>query len=387
VPGDARGAPSAAASARILLDHRGSRPGPCLVVIAGLHGDENAGVEALKRVRQTLEAEKPRTRGRMVGVLGNLAALARGTRYIERDLNRGWSDESVGALRARDPRGDTPEDVEQRALLDTLEALVSGEERPVVFLDLHSTSAEGPPFSCMPDTLANLRIALELPVPAILGLEETIDGPLLGYLSDLGYGGLFVEGGQHNASETADILESCVWVLAVSLGVFAAGDLGDYGSHWNRLAAIGQGLPRVLEIRHRHPTRAGDGFVMRPGFRHYDRVLRGQVLARDQRGEIRAPRGGRVMMPAYKSGTDQGFFIAVDIPPLFVWILFVIRALRLGSLAHLLPGARRERENPDRIAVADWVPSRLVDVIRLLGWRRTHRGAGRTMLRRRRVRR
>ncbi|MDH3198789.1 MAG: succinylglutamate desuccinylase/aspartoacylase family protein [Candidatus Krumholzibacteria bacterium] len=376
-----------AAAARIALDFRSERAGPCLVLLAGLHGDEGAGVKALERVAHTLSAAKPRARGRLVGVLGNLRALERGVRYLERDLNRGWCDENVAALRAREASNDGPEDAEQRELLAVLDAIEAEAERPVVFLDLHSTSADGPPFSCMPDTLANLRIALELPVPAVLGLEETIQGPLLGYLSDLGHGGLFVEGGRHGAPQTTGVLESCVWVLAAALGVFTSADVPDYGAHWDRLAAFGQGLPRVLEIRHVHPTRAGDGFVMRPGFRHYDRVLRGQLVARDHRGEIRTPRGGRVMMPAYKPGTDQGFFIAADIPPLFVWILFLIRALRLGALAGALPSARREAQNPDLIEVADWVPERLVNVIRLLGWRRAHRGAGRTLLRRRRVRR
>jgi len=387
VPSDGRELARGAAAARIVLDYRSGRAGPCLVVIAGLHGDEPAGVRALERVQRTLAAARPRARGRLVGVLGNVRALARGERHLERDLNRDWWDERVAALRARDPAQDGPEDAEQRELLAFIDAVEAEAERPVVFLDLHSTSADGAPFSCMPDTLANLRIALELPVPAVLGLEETIQGPLLGYLSDRGYAGLFVEGGQHEGPMTADVLESCVWVLAAALGVLASTDVPDYGAHWDRLAAFGQGLPRVLEIRHVHPTRAGDGFAMRPGFRHYDRVLRGQLVARDHRGEIRTPRGGRIIMPAYKPGTDQGFFIAADVPPLFVWILFAIRALHLGSLAHLLPGARRDAHNPDLMEVADWVPGRLVNVIRLLGWRRAQRGAGRTVLRRRRVRR
>jgi succinylglutamate desuccinylase len=387
VPSDGGALASGAAAARIALDYRSEREGPCLVVLAGLHGDEGAGVEALERVRRTLETAAPRARGRLVGVLGNLRALERGVRYLERDLNRGWWDENVAALLAQDASSDDPEDVEQRELLALLEAIETEAERPLVFLDLHSTSADGPPFSCMPDSLANLRIALELPVPAVLGLEETIQGPLLGYLSDRGYAGLFVEGGSHDAPHTAGVLESCVWVLAAALGVFASADVPEYGVHWDRLAAFGQGLPRVLEIRHVHPTRDGDGFAMRPGFRHYDRVLRGQIVARDHGGEIRAPRGGRVIMPAYKPGTDQGFFIAADIAPFLVWVLFAIRALRLGALAGALPGARRDAQNPDLIEVADWVPERLVNLIRLFGWRRAQRGAGRTVLRRRRVRR
>jgi hypothetical protein len=91
-------------------------------------------------------------------------------------------------------------------------------------------------------------------------------------------------------------------------------------------------------------------------------------------------------MPAYKPGTDQGFFIAKDVPQSYVWILRGLRRLHLGRLAHLLPGTRRHPDNPLLIDVASWVPDWWVNIIRLLGWRRTYRDAERTTLRRRSVR-
>ena len=256
----------------------------------------------------------------------------------------------------------------------------------MTFLDLHSTSADGPPFVCMPDTLTNLRIALELPLPAILGLEESINGPLAGLLSDRGYRSVIVEGGRHDRQRTVEFLESTVWILATALGLFEQRHVPDYGSQWNRLAEMGQGLPRVLEIHYRQQTHEGDGFTMFPGFEHYRRVFRGQLLARDNEGEIRAPRSGRIIMPAYKQGTDQGFFIARDVPPLFVWILLLLRKMQLGRFCHLLPGARTLPGQPHMLEVSSWVPGPMISLIRLLGWRRTFRDADRTILRRRSVR-
>lgn len=378
--------PAMRKSDRIVIDYRSGRPGLCLVVIAGLHGDERGGIVALERVCDAINTAQPKLNGRFVGLLGNLAARDAGKRYIARDLNRDWNEDSIAALRAQDPATDSPEDTEQRELLDVLNALEHEANRPVIFLDLHSTSADGPAFSCMPDTLINLRYALELPFPAILGLEETINGPLLGMLSDHGYPGVIVEGGQHEDEFTADILESCVWVLMARLGCLQPTDIPAFETHHARLAAIGAGLPRVLEIYYRHETHSDDGFTMVPGFRHYDRVRKGQLIAHDNTGEIRALKTGRIIMPSYKPGTDQGFFIARDILWLYVRALFFIRHLKLGRLAHLLPGTHRYADNPNLMTVSNWVPNFFVNIIRLLGWRRMHRDEERTTLRRRRVR-
>ncbi len=366
---------------RFIVDYPPAKPGPCLVVFGGLHGDEAGGVEALLRVRRRLDEKRPPMHGRFIGMAGNLAAIAANRRYIDRDLNRNWYEEEVAALLARDPAEDCSEDREARELIAFVDSLDDEPNRPVIFFDLHSTSADGPPFSCMPDTLANLRIALELPIPAILGLEETINGPLTGLLSDRGYRGVIVEGGRHDRDHTTDILESCVWVLVVALGLLQREHIPEYDAHWDRLAELGRGLPRVLEITHRHDTHAGDGFVMQPGFEHYRIVRHNQLLARDNTGDIHTPKAGRIIMPAYKPGTDQGFFIARDIPPLYVWILFLLRRMQLGRYCHLLPGARRLPENPHMLEVSAWVPDWMVNTIRLLGWRRTYRDADRTILR------
>jgi hypothetical protein len=110
------------------------------------------------------------------------------------------------------------------------------------------------------------------------------------------------------------------------------------------------------------------------------------LLARDDGGEIRAQRSGRIIMPAYKPGTDQGFFIARDVAPLYVWTLFLLRRMKLDRVCHMLPGARRMPGDDNLIEVASWVPAWMVNIIRLLGWRRTYRDADRTVLRRRHVR-
>ena len=74
--------------------------GPTLLVTAGVHGNEPAGLEAIGRVLQTLHRCDAPLRGRVVALRGNLGALAVGIRYLSRDLNRGWSASAIAAIRA-----------------------------------------------------------------------------------------------------------------------------------------------------------------------------------------------------------------------------------------------------------------------------------------------
>jgi hypothetical protein len=89
---------------------------------------------------------------------------------------------------------------------------------PIVFLDLHSTSGPSTPFSCMPDVLRNRGIALAMPIPLVLGLEEVLEGSLLGYLCDMGHIGVAVEGGQHRDPATIDFHEAAIWIALVAAG-------------------------------------------------------------------------------------------------------------------------------------------------------------------------
>jgi succinylglutamate desuccinylase len=382
---DRRAAADRSSPDRIFVDYTTGADGPSLVVFAALHGDERAGAEALERVREALAAHAVPIRGRLRGVLGNIAALETGERYIDRDLNRHWWEDEIEKLEARPPATDTVEDREMRSLLEVVAGFETELCRPVVFLDLHSTSADGLPFTCIPDTISNLKIALELPIPVILNLEETIDGPLMGYLSDLGYGGVIVEGGRHDDPRTVDVLESSIWILLAAIGCVRPDDVPRFEHYHRRLADLAQGLPRVLEVKDRHNVDEGDGFRMEPGFTHHTRVVAGQLLATDNGGQLRASRSGRILMPLYKPPADIGYFLTQDIPAPYVRMLYLLRWLRLDRIVHWLPGAMRDSENPNLMRIETWVPERLVDLVRLLGWRRLYRGTHHSLLRRRRV--
>jgi succinylglutamate desuccinylase len=312
-------------------------------------------------------------RGHFVGLRGNLGALAAGRRYLARDLNRSWSAAEIeGLLRA--PGEARDEDREQRALLQQFVPWMRAAREPIVFLDLHSTSGPGAPFTCMADVLRNRPVALALPVPLILGIEELLDGSLLGYACDLGHAALAVEGGQNDDPRTEANQRAALWLALAAAGALTAREIGDLDAHRATLRDAARGLPAVVEIRHRHVVREGDGFEMLPGFANFTPLRRGQVVASDRHGPVRAPEDGLMLMPRYQPQGDDGWFLARPVSPAWLTLSALLRRARLDRLVPLLPGVRRHPERPDHF-VADPRVARFQvrNVFHLFGYRHERR--------------
>ena len=68
---------------RIIGRLSGRAPGPTLVVVGSIHGNEPAGAEALEAVVGRLSREGLLERGDLLAVVGNVEALDAGARYID----------------------------------------------------------------------------------------------------------------------------------------------------------------------------------------------------------------------------------------------------------------------------------------------------------------
>jgi len=344
------------------------RPGPTIVVCGGLHGNEPAGALAARRVLERLERERPPLRGELLAVAGNLAALAAGRRYLAVDLNRVWQPDHV--LSVRNGRSRNPEQEELRALLEVFDGL-DDRDGPLILLDLHTTSGESPPFTIMSDTLRNRRIAFALPPTVILGLEETVDGTLLEYLTERGYTAVVVEAGQHDAPASVAIHEAVLWMGLTAAGALTAREVPDFAAHRARLQEASRDLPRVVELRHRHPVAASDGFRMEPGYRGLQPVSQGELLGRDRGGEVRAPQRGRIVLPLYQELGDDGFFLVRRVSRVWLGLSALLRRLKLGRIVPWLPGVEKHPDQPNALLVDPKVARWLgVEIFHLFGFRR-----------------
>ncbi|MCC7065676.1 MAG: succinylglutamate desuccinylase/aspartoacylase family protein [Planctomycetes bacterium] len=349
------------------------RPGPTLLVLAGIHGNEPAGVLAVQRVLGQLQEMELPLAGRIVAIAGNLAALREQRRFLARDLNRGWGAESLAAMLAKEEAACSSEDLEQRELLTVFTELMSTAGGPVVFVDLHTSSADGPPFLCLADTTDNRRLGLATGVPIILGIEETIDGASLEWWAQHGVMAMAVEGGRHEHPATVGNHEAVLWLVLQHLGMLRSAHV-DVARHREHVQKAVAGAPPIVEITKRHAITKADAFVMAPGFVNFAPVPKGGLLARDRTGEIRAAAASYVLLPLYQALGDDGFFLARSVRRFWLRIASTMRWLRLDRLASWLPGVRRDPEDPLTILVNPRVARWFVtELFHLLGFRKERR--------------
>src|SRR4051812_46369612 len=88
---------------RVLGDLGEARRGaPLCLITAGIHGNEPAGITALRRVLSRLTRHSSTViplHGRFLALSGNRGALMRGLRHVDEDMNRVWSAGRIAALR------------------------------------------------------------------------------------------------------------------------------------------------------------------------------------------------------------------------------------------------------------------------------------------------
>ncbi len=357
---------------RVIGQVTGAQPGPTLICLGGVHGNEPAGVRGLSRVFDRLARDQIPLCGEFLGLAGNLPALAGRQRYIKKDLNRQWLTREMQASKSGDgSSADSPEDQERSELLRELELVFERVTGEVFALDLHTTSGEGAPFVVMGDTLRNRAFALRFPVPVVIGLEEYLDGTISEYLTNRGHVTVTLESGQHNSEESVDLAEAGVWVALATAGLIDAQRLTIVRESRELLARAARGLPRVLEVRYRHPVVSADGFRMLPGFRNLQRLQSGELLARDRRGDIRSRWNARLLMPLYQELGNDGFFIVREFRRAWLPLSALLRHLRLDAVVHWLPGISRHLTRPDTLVVdlkvARW---HAMEVLHMLGFRR-----------------
>lgn len=293
---------------RILGRVQGSKPGPTLICVAGLHGNETAGIFSVRRVLESLLPRASELKGEWVALSGNLGALRNGRRYLIRDLNRSWTQDRLRAAMDR-THGLEGEDREQGELLEALDQALARARDDVFLLDLHTTSAPSVPFTAVMDTPSNRGFSFHLPVPMVLGFDHLVDGTFFEYLTRRRIPSLVFEGGQHADAAAVDASEAAIWLALEGAGLVLEENFPEVGEARDSLRAATRHLPRVLEIIYRHSLAPGDGFRMHPGFENFQSVSPGQVLGHDLGGEVQAPHGGLLFLPLYQAQGDDGFFL------------------------------------------------------------------------------
>jgi succinylglutamate desuccinylase len=289
--------------------------------VGALHGNEPAGVKALELIFEHLETERRNNpdfhfRGKLIGLIGNAQAYVTRHRFIERDLNRMWTPEQIAEIMASKPELLSAEHLEVRQLMDCITyELQSFKTEKCIFLDLHTTSADGGIFSIPTDEEESLALAKQLGAPAIIGLQASVHGTMLGFAltggfssdSDLPPVCVAFEAGQHDSQHS--IARSAIALVRClrATGCVEQHDLIDFAGKLT-LPFLSY-VPPVVHFRYAHHIEASDGFKMRPGYANFQPIQLGEHLADDVHGPVLSPEKGLILMPLYQAKGSDGFFI------------------------------------------------------------------------------
>lgn len=149
--------------------------GKTIAIIAGTHGNETVGVQALQKAIDSLTIK----RGTVYFIFGNPKAINQNTRLIDKNLNRCFSPDNTGKT-YEDKRAQTIMKV-----LDTCDTL----------LDLHAyNELKGGPFIIVEPKSLGLATFFDMPKVTI-GWEKIQKGCAIGYMDQQGKHAIALECG------------------------------------------------------------------------------------------------------------------------------------------------------------------------------------------------
>ncbi len=287
-------------------------PGPALIVLGAVHGNEVCGAHAIAHTIDELHAGRLKlTRGRLTLVpVANALAFKNRTRGGERNLNRHFV-----------PRAD-PQDYEDRVTRQLAPLLAAHD----VLLDLHSFHTAGEPFAMVgprdnPGPREPFaRAAEELALARALGAPQVVQGWLEVYdqaarargavpgddgigtnefmRSQGGYA-VTLECGFHDDPKAIGVAVQAIRGALAHLGM---AEMAPPPRHDGRVA-------RLREV----VLRESPGDRLARDWRSFDAVDAGTVIGLRADGRaVTAPRAGCVLFPFPESQVDQEWFYLAE---------------------------------------------------------------------------
>ncbi|MFA5668105.1 MAG: succinylglutamate desuccinylase/aspartoacylase family protein [Balneolaceae bacterium] len=297
--------------AHLLGEIKGAKTGPIIIAMGGAHGNEETGVTVIQQVLEMLTPLEKEIKGRFIGIKGNISALQKKERFISEDMNRLWKASILDKIR-RTPYDQltSPDRAEIKDLLQILDPIVLSENgAEVIFIDLHTFSGEGGMFCITPRKERNIEVLSPLNIPLIFGIEQALQGTSMEYLNEAGHIGIAFETGTHGTEQAEKNALAGLLVLLTSAGLIASTEIPGFDTYYAYLMAKVENFPHKVEYVYKHIIEDGDEFVMKSDFKNFDIIRKGDLLAEDKNGEIRALVDGYLLMPLYQKQGNDGFFI------------------------------------------------------------------------------
>ena len=176
------------------------------------------------------------------------------------------------------------------------------------FLDCHTTSSASLPYISVQDVGANLDWAMHFPFYCIKGFSDIVSGTIDHYMSRNKLTGFVLEAGQHENKDSPLFHEAAIWIaLREACGI----NLKGFSQIPEVVTKLKEEIPpqKTFEIIYRHGLENNDDFKMEEGFKNFQKIEKGELLAIHNDKEIRSMWNAYIFMPLYQPQGNDGFFI------------------------------------------------------------------------------
>jgi succinylglutamate desuccinylase len=306
---------------RLIGEYTGSENETLVIALAAIHGNEPAGVLALRDLFDLFQKELinnpySKFKGRIVGLIGNLQAYERRIRFVKKDLNREFTSENIEHIQQDTPQYQlTFEDLELIELTQFIDNEIQNyQPKRIVVVDLHTTSASGGIFTLVNEDEACLKIAETLYAPVVKGLITGTGGTTLHYFTTermriptmtIGF-----EAGQHD--DVFSVRRTIAWLVNCLRAVGCINKEDVENRHEEVLKRYSKNLPKSVQIVGNHKIMPHDNFKMQPNYQNFQAIKKDEILAFDKNGAIKSPFDCMILMPLYQAQGSDGFFLVVD---------------------------------------------------------------------------
>lgn len=308
---------------------------PTLIFFCCIHGNERAGYVALQSFFEHIESFSDKIQGNLFAIFGNQEAYLRKHRFIDKDLNRVWTKSHLQASTRRD---DVAEYHELKDIYKELYEILNTAKSDVYCIDFHTTSGPTKPFVIMNDALNNRAFVRNLGYPVIFNVESFIEGALLSLLNDLGHVSLGFEAGEHYSKDSVKEFKIFCYKTLYQTGMISAEDLVGMGiseKYFKSKAA------NYFEIIYRQDLRPNDKFEMLGNYLNFQKLKKGDRIAKLNGKSILAPESFQIFMPLYQSKGEDGFFYVKRISRFKLKVARVFRNLNFENILLIFPGVNK----------------------------------------------
>ncbi len=291
---------------RVIDKINGEEQGREHIIICGIHGNELAGVRAIQNVMSFIRDNNVPIKGNITALNGNIEAIKKEVRFVDKDLNRLWTEDYISRKKSYE---NIHEIKELKELNSEIENICSGDYKNCVILDFHSFTADSGIFAIPADNEKSVELAKVFQVQFVEKLTSNLKETLIQYFAFKGATAVVFEGGQHFAKDTQKNIEAGAYLALTYLGAINKDYIPNYEYYKKMLQTKALDLPKHFKLSYIHRIKNGNIFKMNPGYVNFQRIKKGEVLATENGKNICSQFDGTMLMPLYQKQGTNGFYI------------------------------------------------------------------------------